>query len=264
MKKIVAGILLAYLGVVAFFYLEQRALVFPAPAVVSLAGEGVQVIATTAEDGQQVHGWFRPPPDTQSPVVIFFHGNKAALRNRDAWAETWNQAGYGVFQAGYRGYDGEGGHPSEAGLYADARAQTRWLLQAGYGKIVFWGESLGTGIAIRMATEFPAQAVVLEAPYADLVEVAAWHYPFLPVRWLMRDRFDSVGRAARIAAPVLIVHGTHDHVVPMASAQRLFAALPEPKEAHWIAGADHGNLYAHGAESLIRRFLARTAPPAEP
>lgn len=252
--------LAGYAFVVGYLYVAQRQFVFPAPAEVSAPPESVQVVRIPTQDGSMIAGWFTPPALKSAPVIVFFHGNAALLSFRTAWAANRARAGYGVFQAGYRGYDGAPGHPTEEGLYADARAQIRWLLAQGYTALVFQGESLGTGVAVQMATEFRSKGVILEAPYTTLPDVAAGRFPLVPVHWLMKDVFNSRSKITRLNAPLLIVHGTADRVVPIGFGKSLFAAAAEPKEAHWLEGAGHSNLSAHGADPILTDFLARVAP----
>jgi fermentation-respiration switch protein FrsA (DUF1100 family) len=265
-KRHISSFLILYVVVVGLMYVFQRKLMYPAPFEVSTpeqaAEAGLQVITIETENGQTIQGWFVPPSHANKPVVAFFHGNGGLLRLRAGWAKARATEGYGVFLVGYRGYDGAPGETTEQGLYVDARAQLHWLEQQGYSghRLVLQAESLGTGVAVQMATEFQIGAVILESPYADLVDVGEFRYPFAPIRWLQEDRFDSASKIANIHAPLLIIHGTEDSVVPFYSAQRLFAAAVEPKEAHWLEGANHFTILAHGAGPIIAQFLARLYP----
>lgn len=157
--------------------------------------------------------------------------------------------------------------PSEDGLFADARAWLAVALDNGFGpdKVVLYGESLGTGPAVRLASEMaenktPVAAVVLEAPYTTLVDVAQHHYPYTPVKWLIRDAYDSLSRIGRIYAPLIVIHGTEDSTIPIKFGKVLFAAAAEPKLAHWVKEAGHNNLYDFAAAEVIDNFLAREIP----
>ena len=161
--------------------------------------------------------------------------------------------------ASYRGYGGNPGTPSEAGLAADARAAVGWLADRGVEPdcLVLYGESLGSGVAVRLASQTPVAAVLLESPFSSVADVAQALYPIFPVRALLHDRFDSVARIADIGAPLLVMHGEADRTVPVRFGRRLFDAAAEPKEAWWVAGGGHVDLHRHGASQVVLDFLAR-------
>ena len=169
----------------------------------------------------------------------------------------------------WRGYGGNPGSPSEAGLYHDGRAALDFLARTGVApsRIALYGESLGAGVAVQMASEQPEQpeqperpvgAVLLESPYTSMAGVAAHHYWYLPARYLVRDRFDTLAKIDRIGAPLFIVHGERDRIIPPDMARALLAAAAEPKEARFFPAAGHNDLYDHGAASAVIDFLDRT------
>jgi fermentation-respiration switch protein FrsA (DUF1100 family) len=161
----------------------------------------------------------------------------------------------------YRGYGSNLGAPSEEGLAADARAALAYLAgrpDVDPGRIVYFGESLGAAVALRLAIERPPAALVLRSPFASLAEVGRHHYPFLPVSLLLRDRYDSAALAGRLAAPLLVVAGGHDRIVPVDHTRRLFAAAPQPKRLVVLDGADHNDLDLLAGPRLVdelRSFL---------
>ncbi|MCP5368257.1 MAG: alpha/beta hydrolase [Hyphomicrobiales bacterium] len=251
---------------VAFLYLNQRNMMFhpdptlPPPAAVGV-GDMAAVRVTTA-DGLDLTGWYKPAQPGRA-TVLYFHGNGGNIGYRAFKARRLLDAGYGVLLAGYRGYGGNPGQPGEEGFHADARAALAFLGGRGVAPadVVLYGESLGTGVAVRLAAETaktqPVAAVVLEAPYDSIAEVAAAHYPYVPVGMLLKDRFESAGRVAAIGAPLLVVHGEQDGVVPVAHGLKLFKAAVAPKEAEWFPDAAHNDLYDHGAGERILAFLDR-------
>ena len=162
----------------------------------------------------------------------------------------------------YRGYSGNPGSPNEPGLYEDGRASLVFTQSEGLplDRIVLLGESLGSGVAVQMATEFDVGALVLEAPFSSAVDVAAGAYWFLPVRWLMKDRFDSIARIAKVRAPLFMVHGERDRVVPIRLGRKLFAAASDPKEVVYLPDAGHNDLPAHGSTQAVIEFLERQFP----
>jgi fermentation-respiration switch protein FrsA (DUF1100 family) len=252
-----------YVGLVALMYVAQRALMyFPetlrtAPAAAGFP-EAEEVVLATA-DGERVIAWHvAPRGDTASaPAVwLYFHGNGGALRYRVERFRALTSDGSGLVALSYRGYGGSSGRPTEAGLIADATAayefaRTRYPA----GRLMPWGESLGTGVAVALAAERKVARIVLEAPFSSAADVAARAYPFVPVRLLMKDQFRSDLRIGKVAAPVLILHGDRDSVIPIALGERLYALASEPKRFVRIPGGGHENLGSFGALEAVRTFL---------
>lgn len=239
----------AYVLIVAALYVGQRRLLFQPrqDAEAALApSASMTAVRSEAEDGIVVTHWLAEAPAGR-PVAVLFHGNAGAAGDLMAWADALRRRELGVVLADYRGYSGNPGAPSEEGLYADARALLAELNRRGVADrdMVLFGWSLGSGVATEMALEHPPRALVLLAPFDSVVDVAAWHYPWVPVRALMWDRFDSRGKIAAVHAPIMIVHGEADDIVPVARGRELFAAAHEPKRlrvlaktGHWIEPAD--------------------------
>jgi fermentation-respiration switch protein FrsA (DUF1100 family) len=165
--------------------------------------------------------------------------------------------GDGLVALSYRGYAGSTGRPSEAGLIEDARAAYAFAVKRYPAeRVMLWGESLGSGVAIALAAERPVARVVLEAPFLSAVDIAAGVYPFMPVRLLMKDQFRSDLRVAKVTAPVLILHGDRDPVVPIASGQRLYKLIRSPKRFVRIPGGGHENLGSFGIAEAVQKFVA--------
>jgi len=249
-----------YLALAALMYVAQRGLMyFPegfrtAPADAGLP-EAAEVLLDTA-DGARVIVWHIPPRDGR-PVWLYFHGNGGALRYRVDRFRQLTAQGEGLVALSYRGYAGSTGRPSEAGLIADARAAYDFAAKRyGAERIVLWGESLGSGVALALAAERPVARIVLEAPFVSAVDIAAGVYPFLPVRLLMKDQFRSDLRVAKVTAPVLVMHGDRDEVVPISSGQRLYKLITSPKRFVRLAGGGHENLGSFGAVEAARGFVA--------
>ena len=260
----VAVILSIYIAILILLFVRQRQLLFPAgvePPSLERAGlvglmEPVKIV--TADD-LTLLSWYRRPPTANAPLVVLFHGNGGTIEIRAAKARAYIDAGFGVLLVEYRGYGGNPGSPSEAGLNADGRAalafaaaqgapSTRWILI---------GESLGTGVAVQMAVENHISALVLEAPYTSVADVAQSDFPWFPVWWLVRDRFDSADKIARIGVPLFIVQGERDEVIPVQFGKALFAAAVEPKEALWLPDAGHDVLGRSDVDAATLDFLKR-------
>jgi hypothetical protein len=197
-------------------------------------------------------------------VLLYLHGNGGHVAYRAERAHRFARLGWGALFVQWRGYGGNPGAPSEDGLAEDARAGLRALQEAGVApsRIVLWGESLGTGPAIRLAAEDPAAvaAVILESPYTSLLALARLHYPLLPANLLLRDRYDSLSRIGAVAAPILILQGGRDTLVPPALGRELAAAARAPVELWEAPGAGHNDLGPAGAVEEAARFLARRLP----
>lgn len=259
-----------YAIVVMVMYTNQRRLMYvpgpPPPAPSALGFSEVAAVATRTEDGLRLMSWFAPASPGR-PTVLYFHGNAGNFAHRETKLAPFLKARLGVVLAGYRGYNGNPGRPTEAGLYADARAAATGLAKRGVRPrdIVLYGESLGTGVATRLAAELaangtPVRGVVLEAPYLSMAAAAQAQYPWLPAKWLVKDRFDNLARIGDIGAPLLIVHGRRDRIVPVGQGEALFAAAREPKQARWFDDAGHTDLFDHGADEAVLAFIAAQEP----
>ena len=256
-----------YLLLCGAVFVMQRTLLYPAarqaPNLAAYDVVGLREVTTQTPDGLTLRHWYVPPAEAGAAVLVVFHGNAGHLGDRVPKLNQIIEAGFGVLFAGYRGYSGNPGKPTEDDLTADARLLLDWLAAQGVpaDRTVIYGESLGTGIAVKMAAERESAAVILESPYTSIAEVAQTHYWYLPAKWMVLDKWDSMAHIGRIRAPLLVVHGARDKIVPTRYGRRLFAAAPEPKELFILEGGTHNDLYDHPrvAERVIA-FLRRHAP----
>jgi fermentation-respiration switch protein FrsA (DUF1100 family) len=263
LKTILLTVLVGYVVLVALMYAAQRRLMyFPdrARTPPALAGlPAAEEIALDTEDGERVIAW-SIPARADKPVVLYFHGNGGALAYRAARFRALVADSTGLLALSYRGYGGSTGTPSEAGLIADARALYRYAAaRTPVERIVLWGESLGSGVAVALAAQEKVGRLILEAPFTSAEDVAARVYSYLPVRLLMKDRFRSDARIGEVSAPVLVLHGDRDGVVPIALGERLFALVRSPKRLVRFPGGGHEDLDAHGAMAAVKRFLQEPA-----
>lgn len=237
-----------YLVVVVLMFVFQRSLMYPASTEqVDLADAGLpglREVSLTTDDGLRLGHWYKPPIDQAAPVVVVFHGNAGHRGDRVSKFSFLADQGFGLFLMGYRGYGGNPGQPTEAALTSDAGQVLDWLAEQGVvgDRLVLYGESLGTGLAVKFAAARPVAGVILEAPYTSIAAVAQSQYWFLPARYLVLDRWDSVSLVDRISAPILFLHGEQDGVVPVKFGRALFAAAKEPKSALFLADAGHNGL----------------------
>jgi fermentation-respiration switch protein FrsA (DUF1100 family) len=252
---------LGYGGLLALMYVFQRALMyFPDPARTPPAVAGLpqaEEVTFTSADGEKLIAWYVASRG-QKPVVIYFHGNAGALNLRTGRFRRLTADGTGLVALSYRGYGGSTGKPSETGLILDAAAAYDFAAARYPAKrLVLWGESIGTAVAIALAAERAVGGLILDAPFTSAADVGAAAYPFAPVRWFMKDKFRSDQRIARVKAPLLVLHGERDRVVPIAFGERLFALAHEPKRMVRFPRGGHEDLDDHGAIEAVKQFLAK-------
>ncbi len=235
----------------------QRSLVYlpdpgPVPAA-SAALPGARDVVLLTADGLELGGWFLPG-DGDAPVVLVASGNAGHRGYRAPLAEALHDAGLGVLLFDYRGYGGNPGSPSEGGLALDVRAARNFLLEdAGVPpeRLFYFGESLGAAVVTELATEHPPAGLVLRSPFVDLASVAAVHYPVLPARALLRDRFPVAEGLARVDAPTTVVYGSADTIVPPEQSRVVAQAAPRLHELVAVASAGHNDAALLDGELLI-------------
>jgi uncharacterized protein len=264
MAKLLLGVvtlaLSLYLALAISLLVFQRRLIYPAdPARHSPAEAGldtVREVSLKTADGETLVAWHAPARPGQ-PTLLYFHGNGGTLLVRADRIRRFVADGLGVFMPAYRGYSGSTGSPSETALIADAKLAHDHLLGMGLRPedIVIYGESLGTGVAVQLAADRRSAGVVLDAPYASLLDIAQRHYSFIPVKLFLMDTFASIDHITRIDAPLLVIHGTEDRVIPLDSGKTLYEAADQPKQMAVLRGAGHSDLYAFGAMQILRRFI---------
>ena len=260
--RVAMGLVLGYaLMLVILFVLQRRLMYFPdtsSPGPVSSLFPGASELASRTDDGISLVHWYHPPADDEKPVVVFFHGNAGNKADRVFKAAAFTGAGLGVLLVEYRGYGGSAGKPTEEGLYADARSALAALAgqDIGLERMVFYGESIGTGVAVEMAAEFAPAALILEAPLASSAGVAMERFPLVFASLLMKDKYDNLAKIPLIASPVMIIHGDADDTVSIWNGLRLFNAATGPKKALFVPGAGHNDLFAFGVDRDILSFIA--------
>jgi uncharacterized protein len=265
--KLAAAALCVY-ALVAFaaYFGQRRLMYFPdrartPPAQAGLAN--VEEVVLKTPDGARVIAWYGKAKPGQ-PTLLYFHGNGGSLVDRAPRIERFMAEGWGVYMMAYRGYGGSSGSPSETANVADARLAYGALVHEGVDpkSIILYGESLGSGIAARIATERPCAGLILDAPYTSIVELAARTYPFLPVRYVLADRYETDKVIAQVHVPVLILHGERDPVVPVAMGRELARLANEPKRLVTFPNGGHSDLYINGNNALdaVREWVRGLAP----
>jgi fermentation-respiration switch protein FrsA (DUF1100 family) len=249
--------------VVLCMMLFERPLVFPAPHggdwnPTRFAYEDARFASA---DGTNLHGWFFEQPGARE-VVLYAHGNGENVAYVGPWMDRMRRdLGVSIFVFDYRGYGQSEGLPDEAGIIADARAARAWLAQRtgkAESEIVLFGRSLGGAVLVELAAHEGARALILQSTFSSLPEVAAYHYRWLPVRWLMRTRLNAAAKIGSYSGPLLQTHGSDDSVVPIEFGRKLFEAATTPdKQFVELPGYDHNDADWSATLPVVQRFLAR-------
>lgn len=267
MINVLLAVAVAYAAICALVFLFQPRLVyFPqvaheVNASPLAAGLKYENVVLDAGDGVKVHAWWIPAREARGAMVLT-HGNAGNISHRVGYATMFNRLGYSVLLFDYRGYGKSTGHPDEEGTYRDAAAAWQYVNKAQKftaRDIVLVGESLGGGVATWLAQKHPPRALILASTFTSVPDLGATVYPWLPVRWLARIRYDNLWRIGSIESPVMIAHSPGDDIVPYRHGQTLFAAAREPKEMLELAGGhNEGFIFARDAWiDAIARFLER-------
>jgi uncharacterized protein len=260
LKWLLIVVSVGYLGGLVALVVLQRSFLFPIPTATRTTPEAAgfpqaeEHVLTTADD-EKVIVW-HVPAKPGHPVVLYFHGNGDYLAGFFSRFRDLISDGTGIVALSFRGYAGSTGKPSERGLLLDGAAAYAFTAQRySADRIVIWGFSLGTGVAVATAAEQPVSKLILEAPYTSIADVAAAAFPIFPVHLLIRDPLHSDARIARVKAPLLIMHGTDDATIPIRFGERLFELAHEPKQFVRFPGGGHADLDNFGALGTARKFI---------
>ncbi len=248
-----------YLGAMIYLYVNQRHLLYyqvQGHETPDVAGVPIEDVSLKTPDGETLEAWYEAPKPGR-PVILFLHGNASSLERGRYRYIRMHSHGVGYLALAYRGYSGSTGTPTEKGLLTDSLTAYDWLRAKGFkdSDIVIHGHSLGTGVGTWLATQRPAHALILEAPFTAASDVGAHEYPYMPVALLMHDKFLSRERIKDVHMPVLIVHGDHDKVIPFAEGEHLFALANAPKTFVHMAGSNHNTLTHDGVYIAYWKFL---------
>lgn len=241
--------------------LETRFLFFPTPdlhTTPDAVGLPFEDVAFAAADGTHLHGWYLPGREDR-PLLLFCHGNAGNIADRVALLPFFHALGLPVFLFDYRGYGRSEGLPSEEGSYSDARGALAWLAERGRSpqRMIYFGRSLGAGVALQLALERPPAALVLESAFTSVKAMGRLHYPLLSrlLGWLLATDYDNLGKIAGLEVPLLQVYGTADGIVPVAMGEALFARAPEPKRLLLLPGVGHNDLFFPGHPEYNKAWL---------
>lgn len=271
MKRAFLGALLffasIYVAICGYMFFAQRTLQYrPDPTRVEPRSAGLsqaEEISLKSSDGENLVAWWISPRGDRQPVYLYLHGNAGNLARRSGRFLRLSQNGAGVLAVSYRGYGGSSGSPSEAGFHRDAQAAYQWLRQRiAPERIVVFGESIGTGVAIKLAADEAAAALALDSPYSSTLAIAQERYAWLPVRLLMLDQFRSDLQAPRITLPAFIVHCRGDRTVPLKFGEQLASLIRAPLHYEKIDSICHPAPYNQFMDAM-EHFLARHGLPRQ-
>ncbi len=259
--KIVGIFTLVYVGLAVGMFIWQRHFIYlPAKVTPQRAFwnlPALREVALTPEPHLTLRAWYHPAQQNK-PTLLYFSGNVGNINAGVAAMRPFIQKGIGIFFLSYRGYGQNPGKPSEQALYQDARAAIDFLLQhekLPSACLILYGESLGTGVAVQMATEYRLAGLILLSPFTSLKKIGQRQYPYLPVKWLLKDSFDSIKKIRQINMPLLVLHGEVDTFVPASEGQALFEQAIAPKSLKIIPGVGHGELSTPPARQEVLHFL---------
>ncbi len=244
--KLLLSILIIYLLIITLFYIFQRNVIYKplkekiSPSITNITK--VKEVKFKTKDGITLNSWYYlPKKDT---VILYLHGNSNNIRTREPYMENYLKSGFGVFLLEYRGYGNNVGTPTEEGLYNDARAAVNFLKKQNIKPkdIIVLGESLGTAVAVQLATEYDFKGVILQSPFTSMVNVGAGKYPILPVNLLLTDKFLSINKIQKIKSPMLFIHGDKDTLIPVTHMKELYNKFPGIKYKKIYKGYGHSDL----------------------
>jgi fermentation-respiration switch protein FrsA (DUF1100 family) len=256
------------LGLLLVLWLGQRQLMyFPlgdVPTLAALGLDDVDPVTFDTADGLRLSGWlFTVAGEAPHATVVVFNGNAGNRSYRVPLATALQRRGLQVLLFDYRGFGGNPGTPTERGLAVDARAAREFLVSrhdVDAERLIYFGESLGTGVAVNLAVEHPPAALVLRSPFTSMADVGQYHYWWLPVRWLIQDRYDSLRLIADVQSPLLVIAGERDRIVPAEQSRRLYEAAKSPKTLLSLPDVDHNDYELLAGETMIAgiaKFLGR-------
>jgi len=260
-KQFVIGCIIAYFLIGGFLYFAQRHLLFmPFKEKITpkgwRAGE-MQAVTFKTKDNLQLTSWYKPP-SSKKLTILYLHGNAAHLGYRVPFIRAYMKAGYGVLLVSYRGYADNPGSPSEVGFRLDADAALAFLKEQGIAEnnIVVFGESLGTALAVYLASKHQFAGMVLLSAFTSIAKVGQYHYPLFPVKYLIKDKFDSEKLIAKTNTPTLFIHAEKDNIIPFSYGLALYKMLPhDNKHSIVINGKNHNTMTPEEISQPVLKFL---------
>ncbi len=257
---IFSSIIIAYLVLLVFIYFYQRNLLYH-PSENNYQNDKVKFsydeIFIKVDDKIKLKSWIINKNLKKFKTLVFFHGNAGELSNRIYKLNELNKLDINILLISWRGFSGNEGSPTEDNLYKDAEAAIQWLnrKEVKNNRIILYGESLGTGVAVEIGKKNNFNSIILESPFTSMENAAKIYYPYLPVKLLLKDKYDSLSKITTIKTPILIMHGKKDDIVPFSMGKELFEKANNPKHSYFTSDDDHMMEFNDQIITIIKNFI---------
>jgi len=257
---LIQTIVLIYLIILVFLYFYQRNLMYH-PNENNYFGDklsfDIKEVKINTNDNINLLGWYHEKNIKKYKTILFFHGNAGSLENRIHKLNHFREMDVNFLIIAWRGFSGNKGKPFEKGLYEDGRSAIKWLFSKGIKEedIVIYGESLGTGVATHLSQNKNFGGIILETPFTSMIDAAKNFYPYIPVKLLLKDKFDNKSKIKNVTVPVLIMHGEADQIVPFYMGKKMYEIANEPKYSYFTKHDNHMMEYDENLIKAINSFL---------
>ena len=254
-------LLLIYLAILAITFFFQRNLLYH-PMENNYSGDKISVyvekVMIKTQDEINLLSWYHNKKSNDYKTILFLHGNAGSLENRIHKINHFKNMNVNFLLLAWRGFNGNKGKPNEIGLYEDARSAVRWLKSKGVEEknIIIYGESLGTGVAIEVGQDKKFAGIILESPFTSMVDAGKEKYPFLPVRFLLKDKYESINKIKNIKSPILVMHGKVDRIVPFYMGKKIYELANEPKYSYFTEYDNHMMKYDENLLKALKKFIS--------
>jgi len=258
--QIILIIFFIYFLVLVFLYFYQRNLLYH-PNENNYSEDKISVdienVRIKTSDNIELLGWYHEKNLKDFKTLIFFHGNAGSLENRIHKLNHFRDMNINFLIIAWRGFSGNNGNPSEQGLYEDGKSAIDWLIKKGISEknLILYGESLGTGVAIHLAQNKNFAGVILETPFTSMIDAAKKFYPYIPVKLLLKDKFENYKKIKNINSPILIMHGEVDQLVPFSMGKKIYEIANEPKYSYFTKYDNHMMEYDENLVLALKSFL---------
>jgi len=258
--QIILIIFFIYFLVLVFLYFYQRNLLYH-PNENNYSEDKISVdienVRIKTSDNIELLGWYHEKNLKDFKTLIFFHGNAGSLENRIHKLNHFRDMNINFLIIAWRGFSGNNGNPSEQGLYEDGKSAIDWLIKKGVSEknLILYGESLGTGVATHLAQNKNFAGVILETPFTSMIDAAKKFYPYIPVKLLLKDKFENYKKIKNINSPILIMHGEADQLVPFSMGEKIYEIANEPKYSYFTKYDNHMMEYDENLVLALKSFF---------
>tara|TARA_B100000579_G_scaffold434103_1_gene454246 strand:- start:465 stop:1301 length:837 start_codon:yes stop_codon:yes gene_type:complete len=218
----------------------------------------IEKVKIKTNDNIELLSWYHNKSISEYKTILFLHGNAGSLENRIHKINHFKDMNVNFLIVAWRGFSGNKGQPTEIGLYEDARSSIKWLKQKGIAEenIIIYGESLGTGVAIEVAQNKNFAGIILESPFTSMIDAGKNKYPFLPVAFLLKDKYESKKKIKNIKIPILVMHGKVDNIVPFDMGKQMYELANQPKFSYFSDYDDHMMEYNENLLKALKKFIS--------